>query len=151
MKSPPWTFDDGGRTEAGYRGKAGDCFTRSLAIATGADYQTVYNAVNVYASFEKLGKRYAGKSSARTGVHRPTARQLMTDLGWLWVPHMGIGTGVTVHLRKGEVPSAGRYILSLSRHFTALVDGVVRDTFDPSRDGTRAVYGWWVQPEGGKS
>ena len=27
--------DDGGRSEAGFKGKAGDCVVRSIAIATG--------------------------------------------------------------------------------------------------------------------
>jgi hypothetical protein len=43
------------------------------------------------------------------------------------------------------VPSEGRYLLSLSRHITALIDGVVHDTYDPSREGKRCVYGYWQE------
>jgi len=31
--------DDGGRTAAGYKGQAGDCVVRSIAIVTGMPYQ----------------------------------------------------------------------------------------------------------------
>ena len=34
--------DDGGRSAAGYKGKAGDCVVRSIAIVTGMSYQKVY-------------------------------------------------------------------------------------------------------------
>ena len=37
--------NDGGRAEAGYKGGAGDCVCRSIAIATGRPYQEVYDAL----------------------------------------------------------------------------------------------------------
>ena len=55
---------------------------------------------------------------------------------------MGIGTGCKVHLRKDELPM-GRIIVALSKHYAAVIDGVVHDTHDPSRSGTRCVYGYW--------
>lgn len=55
---------------------------------------------------------------------------------------MGIGTGCRGHLREGELPN-GRLIVSVSRHMVAVIDGVIYDTHDPSRDGTRCVYGYW--------
>ena len=36
-------IDDGGRTAAGYKGKAGDCVVRSIAIVSGLPYQTIYD------------------------------------------------------------------------------------------------------------
>jgi hypothetical protein len=65
-----WVYNDGGREAAGYKGAAGDCVVRAIAIATGKSYQEVYNAITV-------------------------------------------------------------------------IDGVVNDTFDPSREGTRCVYGYY--------
>ena len=46
-----------------------------------------------------------------------------------------LGRGCTVHLRAEELP-AGRLVVSLSKHVTAVVNGVIRDTYDPSRGGT---------------
>jgi hypothetical protein len=56
---------------------------------------------------------------------------------------MGIGTGCRVHLRAGELPG-GRIITRLTGHLAAVIDGVVHDTEDPGRAGTRCVYGYWV-------
>ena len=36
-------INDGGRSAAGYKGQAGDCVVRSIAIATGIPYQKVYD------------------------------------------------------------------------------------------------------------
>ena len=37
--------DDGGRAAAGYKGEAGDCVTRAVAIASGRPYREVYAAL----------------------------------------------------------------------------------------------------------
>jgi hypothetical protein len=55
---------------------------------------------------------------------------------------MQIGSGCTVHLRPKELP-AGRLVVSVSKHLTAVIDGVIHDTHDCSRRGTRCVYGYW--------
>ena len=36
-------IDDGGRAAAGYKGYAGDCVIRSIAIVTKLPYQQIYN------------------------------------------------------------------------------------------------------------
>jgi hypothetical protein len=59
---------------------------------------------------------------------------------------MKIGSGCRVHLRERELPS-GRLIVSVSRHMVAVIDGVIHDTHDPSRGGTRCVYGYWREAE----
>ena len=55
---------------------------------------------------------------------------------------MRIGSGCKVHLRADELP-AGRLIVNLSRHSAAVIEGVLHDTYDSSRNGTRCVYGYW--------
>jgi hypothetical protein len=138
----PFVRDDGGRADAGYRGETRDCFTRAAAIATGLPYQQVYDLVNEAGKRERRSKRRSSKSSARTGVHGPTARRIMAGLGWEWTPTMRIGSGTTVHLAEGELPP-GRLVAVVSRHYVAVVDGTAHDTHDPTRDGTRAVYGYF--------
>lgn len=136
--------DDGGRAAAGYKGHAGDCATRAVAIATGIPYGEVYGMLNEAAKIERpRGARK--RSNSRTGVHGPTMRRLLADLGWEWTPTMTIGSGCTVHVREDELPS-GRLILALSKHYAAVIHGVLHDTFDSSRDGTRCVYGYWRKP-----
>lgn len=147
----PFEHDDGGRVECGrFRAERapGDCVTRAFAIATGLPYLAVYDRLNQLAKRERPRKGQRARSKARDGVHRATIQKwFVPDLeGWTWHPLMSIGSGCTVHLRPDELPTEGRYVLSVSGHLTALVDGVVRDTYVDSRNGTRCVYGWWTGP-----
>jgi hypothetical protein len=137
-------YDDGGRSASGFKGNTGDCVTRSISIVTGKPYLEVYNALNELSKEEKVTKRKKKISNARTGVHRATYQKYLESLGWKFVSCMGIGTGVKVHLRADELPS-GRIICRLSKHLCAVIDKVVRDTYDGSRGGTRAVYGYFIQ------
>lgn len=142
----PWIYSDGGRAAAGFKGETGDCVTRAIAIATDMPYREVYDLVSSYSRIERLRKRQKRQSRARTGVYRQTKDRILNELGWTWHPTMGIGTGCRVHLRADELPS-GRLIVKLTKHSCAVIDGVIHDTHDPSRDGTRCVYGYWTQPK----
>jgi hypothetical protein len=117
-------YDDKGRLAAGFRGEAGDCVTRAIAIATGLPYIEVYNALNTLGKRERQSVRKRGRSSSRTGVYKPTIRRFMESIGWEWVPTMQIGSGCTVHLRADELP-AGRLVVSVSKHMVAVIDGVL--------------------------
>lgn len=55
---------------------------------------------------------------------------------------MKVGTGCRVHLRDGELPE-GRLIVRVSGHLVAVINSVIHDTHDPSREGTRCVYGYF--------
>ncbi|MAG24750.1 hypothetical protein CMI47_04135 [Candidatus Pacearchaeota archaeon] len=138
------TYNDGGREDAGYKGKTGDCGTRAIAIATGLDYQDVYDMIIEYAKKERTGKRKKKISHPRTGVYVNTMKKIMEALGWKWKATMGIGTGCTVHLNPDELPK-GRIICRVSRHYVAVVDGEICDTHDCSRNGGRCVYGYWYE------
>ena len=134
-----WVFDDGGRKATGRQGRAGDCVVRAIAIAADLDYEDVYNEL------AERAKRRGKPRSARDGVSPKEYKPYLDELGFRWVPCMTIGSGCQVHLRTNELPD-GRLIVRLSRHLSAVIDGIIRDTFDPSRDGTRCVYGYWVAP-----
>jgi len=130
----PWEYDDGGRSDAGFKGEARDCVTRSIAIATGIPYREVY---------DELSKRQ--KQSARNSVKDRVWKKYMADLGWEWEARMRIGSGCTTRLAKDEIPGEGTYICKVSKHVTVVVDGIIRDTYDPSRAGSRCVYGWFTK------
>ncbi len=125
-------FNDGGRSKYFKAANVSDCAVRATAIASGRDYKEIYN----------LYKQVEGKSP-RDGVKSATCRKVMQMLGAKWVSVMKIGSGVTMHLRSNEVPQ-GRIVCSCSRHLTAVIDGVLNDIYDCSRDGDRAVYGYWI-------
>lgn len=136
-------YDDGGRAEAGYKGDANDCVARAIAIATEIPYREVYADLNRVALHERPrdGRQ---RSNSRGGVYRQTYQRYLEELGWNWVATMQIGSGCTVHLRADELPP-GRLITRLSMHVCAVVDGIVHDTHDPSRDGSRCVYGYFIK------
>ena len=69
----------------------------------------------------------------------------MRELGWTWTPTMQIGAGCKAHLRADELPR-GRLLVSLSRHSAAVIDGVLHDTHDCSREDIHCVYGYWQAP-----
>lgn len=140
-----WSYDDGGRAAAGFRGEAGDCVARALAITLKRPYREIYDEINAFVKANER-RRKKGASSSRTGVYKPTTRKVMEHFGFRWTPTMQIGQGCTVHLRADELP-AGRIIASVSKHVCAVIDGVVHDTHDPTREGTRCVYGYWVLRE----
>jgi hypothetical protein len=151
-------FDDGGREASGRKGFAGDCVARSIAIAAGLPYADVYAALAKNTGEQRAGKRGKRAATARSGINvtRKWFKDYMTSLGFRWTPCMGIGTGCKVHLVKGELPM-GRLVVSLSRHYTAVIDGVIHDTFNPTRAtlhheqgvvgavriSHRCVYGYW--------
>ncbi len=138
--------NDGGRAAAGYRGSARDSVARAIAIAAQRPYAEVYAALAAGVGAQRQRKTDGARrpASARNGVNvRQTwFRNYMQTLGFHWTATMSIGSGTTTHLRADELPP-GRLVVAVSRHYTAVIDGVIHDTNDPSRNGSRAVYGYW--------
>lgn len=138
-----FTYNDGGRSQFGFKGTSGDCVARSIAIASGMPYDEIYNRIFDHSLGERRSKR-GKRSSPSKGVFtsRKWFNEFMAAIGFKWVPCMQIGSGCKVHLRADELPQ-GRLVVSLSKHLTAVIDGVIHDTHDQSRNGTRCVYGYW--------
>ena len=126
-----FVYNDGGRSKY-FKGEAGDCVTRAVAIATGIDYKEVYNTIKDLLNH-----------TPRNGLTKKETKDIMHHFGFYWIPTMTIGNGCTVHLRKEELPE-GVIVCQVSHHLTCIKDGVVYDTFNPTRDGNRCVYGYWV-------
>ena len=137
-------FDDGGRSAAGFTGRTGDCAVRSIAIVTGQSYQEVYDGINVLAEREGPCIRNRPKSNAETGVRPDTMERYLHSAGYWFVPTKRKGRRCRVHLRNGELPD-GRLAVLVSRHLTAVIDGVIHYTRDCGRDATRCVYGYFIK------
>ena len=80
-------INDGCRAAAGYKGKAGDCVVRSIAIVTNLPYQRVYD--DLYKANEdfrttsrtKLARSLKQKNdSPRTGTHRVVLKKYLQKL-----------------------------------------------------------------------
>ena len=138
-------YSDGGRSNYFKAKNVGDCVTRAIANATGLNYKKVYSDLKVLAKNERICKSNKTRSSVRDGVARKTIKKYLEDTLHLeWISTMGIGTGCKVHLNENELPKDKTIILSLSRHLTCVKNGILYDTYDCSRGGTRCVYGYWV-------
>ena len=138
-------YDDGGRADAGFKGNAGDCVCRAIAIAAVLPYQQVYDRLAEGNATQRRSKHTPKQGrTASTGIYvkRKWFKDYMIELGFVWTPTMEIGSGCLIHLRADELPR-GRLVCNVSKHSVAVIDGVIHDTFNPSRDGTRCVYGYW--------
>lgn len=126
---------------------SGNCVAQAIHLATNIPYLEICQVIKEFGAKERKSKyqKHTSKSSARTGVYKPTTRKIMEHLGWTWTPTMGIGTGCQVHLRRDELP-LGRLVVSVSRHITCVIDHVILDTYNPDRGGTRCIYGYWMEP-----
>ena len=141
-----YVFSDGGRKEAGFKGRAGDCVARAIAIAAGRPYIEVYDRLSLGTAHQRASKRTPKRGSSASGginVRRKWFQDYMRELGFSWVPTMAIGSGCKVHLAEGELPPTGRLIVSLSKHYSAVIDNTIYDTHDPRRDDS-----WWHHPDG---
>ena len=146
--TPVFVYNDGGRKAAGYKSEAGDCVCRAIAIAAQLPYQQVYDRLAEGNASQRKSKHDKGERTrtARDGISttRKWFKDYMRELGFTWTPTMQIGSGCTTHLKEDELPS-GHLVVSVSKHFTAVINGVIQDTHDCSRDGTRCVYGYYQQ------
>lgn len=143
-----FNYNDGGRVAAGYKGgQTGDCVARAIAIATGKPYDVIYKrlADGTYDQRRGKGHKTGRPRSAANGINvkRQWFKRYMQSLGFTWVSTMGIGTGCKVHLREDEL-SKGHLVVAVSKHYTAVINHVINDTFNPDRNGTRCVYGYWI-------
>ena len=132
-----FVVSDGGRKASGRRGFVGDCVVRSICIVSGRPYEEVYMSITRRG---RVGKKpYRKHYSARQGVISREAwfREYMDSIGFEW--HK-VQRGVPI---SSPVFACGRFVLDIRRHYTAMLDGVLHDTYDCSLDGRRKVCGYW--------
>jgi hypothetical protein len=147
----PWKHNDAGnpgRTTKRGRLIVGNAVVRAIAIATEQNYWPVYRELYT-AQCEYVSKSRSkrikdkGASIDYAGVWPDVSKQYLLDRGWTWTPTMSIGSGTTVHLTYEEIPDLPVFVARVSRSLVTVVNGVVQDIGDPSRDGTRALYGYF--------
>jgi hypothetical protein len=129
-----YIYCDGGRSKY-FKGKSRDCVCRAIAIASNRDYKEVYDSLK-----KALG-------TPRNGVftQKKAFKDWMVANGFVWTPCSGIGVKTSVHFVKGELPT-GRMVCSVAKHYVAVVDDKVYDTWDSrynSFNDLRRIYGYW--------
>ena len=144
-----YKFNDGGRADAGFKGDAGDCVARAIAILLDLPYEEARVAVAEERAVEfdrlvKRGKRPSGpRYSANAGVPRNVTYKVFTKLGL-----------TKVKLPKGPCPTYneawwryGDCIVSTNKHVCAIVGGYLCDTFDGREyEWEDPDLGWIVKP-----
>ena len=120
-----YTFNDGGRSEH-YKGLTGDCVTRAITIATKLPYDVVYNALfHIAKNWKgnyKMAKRIRLNPSPRNGCFNEVSGEFLKGL-----KIEEVRTRVKVN---DPMFYKGRYIVYVRRHYLAIIDGVVHDTWD---------------------
>ena len=126
-----YCFDDGGRQEAGYKGKTGDCVPRAIAIVTGLPYKQVYKAMAD--AMKEYGYAASGNAYQQRGKKvkgQRNAKDIQVDV----IQKLGLKK---VKFEKGVRPTYseayakyGNCLVFTTKHAVALVDGKLRDTWD---------------------
>jgi hypothetical protein len=124
--------NDGGRSQAGYKGSAGDCGARAMAIALGLDYQTAYNQL------AQANKDRGFAKSARNGIYKDVYSDVLAKHGWHWVSAPKF---VGRKAKCADMP-LGIVIAQQAGHYVAVTNGIPNDIWDCSQ---KMVYGFWVK------
>ncbi len=107
---------DGGRAAAGFKGEAGDCVVRAIAIASELPYTTVYNRLRHQTGRVRHSKR---RPSPENGIVTtfPWFKVYMAELGYRFIS-------------SAVLPNNGRIIVETRDHAFAVV----------AKDGVFTVY-----------
>ena len=129
----------------------GDCVPRAITIATELPYQIVFDELQrrqtewrIKSNSKKAYNKKPHRNKCYMGTYKEAYKPYLEELGWTWVPKMFIGQGFKTYLRKEDLPP-GRLIVKVRKHLTAVVDGVVNDTWDCSQGGNKGVYGYYYK------
>lgn len=123
--------NDGGRQAAGFKGTAGDCGARAMAIALGLDYKLVYKEL------AQANADNGRAKSARDGIYKDIYADVLKRYGWVWVSAPKL---IGRKARYSDLPTTGNLIMRMAGHYAALVDGVLNDSWDSRH---KMVYGYW--------
>lgn len=127
-------YTDGGKKEAGYKGRSGDCVSRSISLATGVEYKKVLKELQ---KRQKQWGRSEGYSvcAAKNGVYAPVYFSWLEELGF---------RRVFLCSSWDMIPKIGTFVVQTHRHLSCVIDSIIHDTFDPSNKEIMTV---WEAPE----
>ena len=126
-----YTYSDAGRSAAGFKGES-DCGIRAVAVACSMSYQDARKLLKEYSNKGKLGSRAISR-----GIYREDMTAALQSIGWKWVSAPKFDGRKA---RYSDIP--GTAICRMAKHYAAVIDGVLIDTWDSSE---KMVYGYWTQ------
>ncbi len=135
-----WVYNSGGYEKD--KNQLPNCpYTRAISVATGMDYKDCYMLINKYIEEEGYDELYI--QNCRQEIVKTVIKKILADLNIQNCWRSKFSQGCIIHLKKEELP-LGTIIVQISKGLTTLIDGVIQDIYDPSRDGTRCVYSIWT-------
>ena len=131
-------FHDGGRSNY-FKGEAGDCVVRAIAIATNTDYKVVYdelfqiNKDYVAKKNTKLSKQMKSRANQkggtpRNGNYKKIYHDYLINKGWKWVSLRKFGSKERTKL--DQLTHLKNIIVAVNKHLMCMKDGIVYDTWD---------------------
>ena len=106
MTTATFIYNDGGRKDAGYKGTAGDCAARAMAIALEIPYKQAYDEL------ARAHRARTGQKTARKGIYKDDFETVLARYGWVWHPAPKLNGRKA---RCGDMPE-GKVIARMARH-----------------------------------
>ena len=137
-----YSHDDGGRAAAGFKGSAGDCVVRAIAILTREPYPHIYRRM-------ASAMKQAGYSASGDGYRQKPRAGARPTISCRKVQNLvKVSYGLRrVNLGRGPRPTYteawvlhGNCLVGTTKHISAIIDKTLRDTFD-SRFYDGRLYG----------
>lgn len=125
-----FSIDDAGRSQSLRPKQKRDCVVRAIALASGMPYDSVYDGLAA------MGRK-CGRSTSKE-----IWKAYLDSPAWIKEVFPAIPGQARMHLesfRQGH--PLGRFVVQMARHLTAVIDGVIRDDFEPRLEG--CVYAVW--------
>ncbi len=134
VTSYPFVVDDAGRSKSRRPKQKSDCVVRALALLLQKPYDTIY---------DELAE--AGRKCSR-GTAKTIWKEFLADKGAVRISfpaergerRMNLPEFCRIHPER-------RYVVQMAHHLTAVIGGVVHDTFAPGDE--RCIYACWSIPK----
>lgn len=113
-------------------GTVGDCVVRAISIATGITW------VETYDELCAIGRKHCTMPNSKK-----TYEEFLEYCGFKKhkMPKRADGKRYKVRELADEIPS-GILLVTIAKHMTVIVDGVLKDTYDCGRS---AVCNYWIR------
>jgi hypothetical protein len=135
----PFIFSDGGRSKSSRPKQTNDCTVRAIALATGIDYDSIYNTL------AEAGRKCSGRFDLKTYLKENPVLTLdgiepIFKFTWQSFPAVA-GQRRMNPVTFSKQFNNGIFIVKVAKHVLTCIDGTFYDT-SPERED-RCIYGAW--------
>ncbi len=109
-----------------------DCVKRAISVTCGMDYMDVQRGLNAH-------KKITGAKDFNSPGNPRSYVEKVLGFPRVAIPKKDDGSRVSAH-EFCEIHPKGRYIISMSGHWSAVINGTIVDTWDCSEEGLYSYY-----------